>query len=280
MDPLDHPGALEIKNGLADFLTVRAGEDQLRFAGTGHPDFTVLIHIPVGMSRQRDRLLPRSHDRLDPVHQDRLAKHRAVKRGPDRPVRALIHLLELILLHPRRIRRDRRALHRHAVLLRRLRRLKRHAVIRLIPVRKPQVIILRLQIHIRQQQLLLDPFPENPCHLIAVHLNKRCRHTNLIHLISSFTKHGTVPRSPLRSWEACGASPETSRPGEKHHRSLFRGRSSTNGTKSLGNPCHDITLHRSKARKHPPFHYLFTPTSAILNAVSRRKGDFSWLHCF
>ena len=34
--------------------------------------------------------------------------------------------------------------------------------------------------------MLLDHLPQDPCHLISVHLNNWCRHLNLAHAYSSF----------------------------------------------------------------------------------------------
>ena len=137
------------------------------------------------MTGDRDRLLPCTDIRFDPPHRDRLAEHRPVHNRTDRSIRTFIHLFQMILFHAGRIRRNRRALDRHAVFQCRLRRINRHLIVCLIPVLKTQIIVLRLQVDIREQELILDHLPKNSRHLIAVHLDKRCLHLNPAHAVSS-----------------------------------------------------------------------------------------------
>ncbi len=138
------------------------------------------------MTRDRDRLLPVLHAGFDPFDYDRRAEHRAVKHRADRPVRAFPHFLQIVFLHARRVRRDRRTFDCHAVFLRGVRGIHRHLVVRLVAVFQSEIIVLGVELDKRTQQLILNHFPEDPGHLIPVHLHQRGRHFNLIHISSPF----------------------------------------------------------------------------------------------
>ena len=64
--------------------------------------------------------------------------------------------------------------------LRGLGRVHGDLVIRLIPVLQAQVIVFGLQVHIGQNQLVLDHLPQDAGHLVAVHLHQRRFHQNLV----------------------------------------------------------------------------------------------------
>ena len=159
VDSLQNAGAGEIMDRLPYLTAILRREDKLRLTGAGHLDLRILIHIPVSVTGQGDRLLPVPHTWLDPLDNDGRPEHRAVQSRPDRAVGAFPHLFQVIFCHSGRIGRDRRTFYRHTVLLRSLGAVKRHLVIRLIAVLQSQVVILCLQIDIRQQQLVLDHFP-------------------------------------------------------------------------------------------------------------------------
>ena len=73
----------------------------------------------------------------------------------------------------------------------------RDTVARLVAFRETEVVILRLEIDERQQQLVLDHLPENAGHFIAVHLYERRGHLNaFFHVavplpVSGFVRHSS-----------------------------------------------------------------------------------------
>ena len=138
------------------------------------------------MTRYSDRLLPVAHYRLDAVYCDRRAEYGAVEYRTDGAVRALPHLVQVILGHTLGIRCDGGALYAYAVLLDRFSRVFCDLIARLIADRKSEVVIFSLEVDERQDELILDHLPEYPCHLIPVHLDDRGGHSDLFHFFSLF----------------------------------------------------------------------------------------------
>ena len=106
----------ELLDGAAkDLPPPVVGANQFRAAVAGHPELGVLVHISVGVPPHDDGLAPGADGGLDVVHQDRFAEHRAVQLIPDRAVRGLPLLLEIVLPDPVLVRGDRRALDAHTM---------------------------------------------------------------------------------------------------------------------------------------------------------------------
>ena len=143
-----------------------------------------LIDVAIRVSGNGDRLFPGGDKRLDAADKDRRTEHGAVQDCTDGAVGALPHLLELIFFHALRIRRDGGALNGDAILFRRFRRLDGDAVVGPVTVFQSEVIILGFQVDIRKKKLLLDHFPDDAGHFIAVHLYKRRFHLNFSHCSS------------------------------------------------------------------------------------------------
>ena len=105
------------------------------------------------MAADDDGVLPAWYWTGDTSQDDGLAEDGATKDVTDGAVRALPHLLQLELLHSRLIRSDRRTLDAHTVLLDRLRRIERDLVVGLITVRQAQVVVLDVELKVRQNEL-------------------------------------------------------------------------------------------------------------------------------
>ena len=180
---LQDAGAFEFKNGLSLLVSVFIREDQLRLSGTGDLHFHIFIDIAVGVTGDGDGLFPVSHAGLDPLYHNGRAEHGAVQDGADGPVGALPHLLQVIFRHAGGVGRDGGAFDGDAVFLRGFRGFHGHLIVRLIAVGKAQIIIFRVQLDERIQQLLLDHLPQNPGHLVPVHLDQRRRHFDLFHVV-------------------------------------------------------------------------------------------------
>ena len=179
---LDDAGTLEIKDGLAgELLAVLIGEDHLGLARTGDAVLHGLVNVAVSVTGDGDGLLPAGDHRLDLGDEDRGAEDRTVQRRADGGVGGLPHLLQVVLLHPLEVGGDGGALHAHVVDFDGLGRLDGDLVIGLVPVGQTQVIILRVQLHEGQNQLLLDHGPEDAGHFIAVDLDDGVLHFDLFH---------------------------------------------------------------------------------------------------
>ena len=168
---LEHAGSFKLMNQLSCLCTVLGSKYQLCFPWTACFQLYRLIHVPIRMPCQRNRFLPVFHTRLNPFDNNRGTEHRTVQDCTDGSIRALPHFLQIILCHTGSIRCNRRTFHCNAVFLCSIRTVKCHLVIRRIPMLQPQIIILCFQVNKGEQKLILYHLPENPCHLVAVHLH-------------------------------------------------------------------------------------------------------------
>ena len=154
------------------------------------------VHVAVGVAGDGDGGLPVLYNRVDHGQHDGRPEGSAVQVGPDGAVGRLPHLGELgILLHSLLVGGDGGALHRHAVFLRGPGGVDGHLVSCLVPVEQPQVVVLRLQVHEGADQLLLDPGPQDPGHLVAVHLHDGGGHFNFVHFF-----HTSMSRVESEEW--------------------------------------------------------------------------------
>src|SRR5262249_60600052 len=90
-------------------------------------------------------------------------------------------LLEAEPLPPRLVRGDRRALDPHPVLLDRVRRFDGDPVLGRVAALDPEVEVDQLDVQVREDELLLDERPDDPCHLVAVELDHRVLDFDLLH---------------------------------------------------------------------------------------------------
>jgi hypothetical protein len=130
----------------------------------------------------RYRLFPVLDDRFDGIDQNRSPKHGAVQNRADRAVRAFPHFVQIILGHPLRVRRDRRAFDSDAVLFDSVAGFMGYAVSRFVAFLKPKVIVLGIEFDERQQKLILYHFPDDPRHFVSVHLHNGISHPDLCHI--------------------------------------------------------------------------------------------------
>ena len=179
--PLQDTGTLKVvdRGGLPG--AVVAGVDQLRPAGAGDAELGALVHVAVGVAGNGDGLCPVLDHRFDAVDHDRRAEHGAVQHGADGAVGALPHLVQVVFLHALGVGGDGGALDCHAILLVGKGGIHGHLILGGIPVGQAQIVVLGLQIHKGQDELLLDDLPEHTGHLVAIHLHQRRGHLDLFH---------------------------------------------------------------------------------------------------
>ena len=181
MHTLDDARAVKFMDGLPHFCPVSRSKYQLRLSGARHLHLRCLVHIAVRMTGNGDGLLPGAHRGLNAFHHDRCTKNSAVQNGADRSIGALPHFLQIIFCHTGSVGGDGGTFNCNTVFFRCQRGIHRHLIVGLIAVLQTQIIILCFQINIRQQQLVLDDFPQDTGHLISVHFHKRGGHCNLVH---------------------------------------------------------------------------------------------------
>ena len=88
---------------------------------------------------------------------------------------------EAEFLHPGLVRCDGGALDADAVPLDRLGRVDRHLVVGGVAVLHPQVVVVQLDIEEGEDQLVLDPLPDDPGHLVPVDVDDRVGDFDLCH---------------------------------------------------------------------------------------------------
>lgn len=86
----------------------------------------------------------------------------------------------MVLFYPGSVWRNGCALYSNAILFRRHCGFHSHPVIGTVTVLKAQIIVFGFQIHIGEDQDILDHFPEDPGHFVAVHFYKGRLHGNLL----------------------------------------------------------------------------------------------------
>ena len=97
-----------------------------------------------------------------------------------------VHRLEMELLHPRLVGRDGGAFHRDTDLLGGFGGVDGDLVARLVALLDAQIEIFQVDVEIGVDELVFDLLPDDPGHLVAVHLDDRIGHFDLRHGIVSF----------------------------------------------------------------------------------------------
>jgi hypothetical protein len=174
-------GSVELEDVARDrFAAVLRREAERQRPGARDDEIGRAILIAEGVAADDDRMRPRGDELRDVAANDRLAKDRPVELVPDRPVRRAPHLLESELDDARLVGRDRRALDADAVLTDRPRCIERHLVVRLVAVLDPQIVVLQIDVEIRQDELVLDELPDDARHLVAIELYDRIENLDLL----------------------------------------------------------------------------------------------------
>jgi hypothetical protein len=127
----------------------------------------------VGVAADDDRLGPARHQPRDVRDHDGLAEDHPTEDVADRAVRRQPHLLQAELLDPRLVRRDRGALDADTVLLDGVRGVDGDLVVGGVPVLDAQVVVVKVDVQVRVDQLVLDELPDDAGHLVAVELDDR-----------------------------------------------------------------------------------------------------------
>ena len=185
VDALEDARALEVINCLMEeFLALLVSEYELACSLLRNSVLCTLIEVAVCVTSNSDRHCPVLNYRLDAVDSDRSTEHSTVEDSSDSSVRALPHLVKMILIHSLSVRCDSCALYANAILLDSLAGVLCDLVTSLVSYRESEVIILSLEVHERQDEFVLDHLPKDPCHFVSVHLYERSSHFDLFHFFS------------------------------------------------------------------------------------------------
>jgi hypothetical protein len=161
-------------------VTPAPGALNTSFSTTGPPS-AGLVLIPKAVTGDHDGLIPVLHDPRDVRADDRLAEDRPVQDVSDGPVRRRVHPFQPELLHPGLVGGDGGALDRNPVFLGGLGRFERNLIVGGVPVLDAKVKVLEVDVEVGQNQLLADLLPDDPGHLVPIHLDDRVFHSDLRH---------------------------------------------------------------------------------------------------
>ena len=175
----------EVEDIVVQFFAIGADPLHGQLAGPGHQEVGGLVLVAKGVTADDDGLGPARNQTGHVLADDRLTEDHAAQDVADGAVRRLPHLLQAELGHARLVRRDRGALHADAVLLDGVGSVDRHLVIGGVAVLHAQVIVVQLDVHEREDQLVLDPLPDDPGHLVAVDVHDGIGDLDLGHAASS-----------------------------------------------------------------------------------------------
>ena len=113
---------------------------------------------------------------------DWFAEYNSTQDVTDSSVRRLPHLLQIEFFNASFVRCDGCALNADAMLLNRTGAIDGDLVVGRISVLNSEVVVLKIDIKIRQDQLLLDEVPDDAGHFIAIELNDGSLYFDLAHL--------------------------------------------------------------------------------------------------
>ena len=125
------------------------------------------------MATNHDWLCPVRNQTRNIADNDWLTEDYSAEDVADCSVRRLPHLLKAKLFNASFIRSNSRALNANAMLLDGFSRINCDLVISCIAMLHAEVVILKIDIEVRQDQLILDELPHNACHLITIELDYR-----------------------------------------------------------------------------------------------------------
>jgi hypothetical protein len=128
-----------------------------------------------------DRLGPTGYESRHVLADDRLAEDGAAEDVADGAVGRAPHLLELELLHAAFVRRDGGAFHRDADFLGLVGGIDGDLIVGLVAVLDAEVVIEKVDVEIGMNQLVLDQLPDDPSHLVAIHLDDGVGHLDFRH---------------------------------------------------------------------------------------------------
>ena len=174
-------GPLELMDQFARLGAVGSGHNKLRTAACGYNAFRIAVNVAVGVTGNGDRFLPAGQEGDNPVDKNGCTENRSVQDGADGTVRRFPHLVQIVFLYPGCIGGNGGAFDGDAVFFGCLSAFRRDTVGCFVAVFQAQIIIFRFEVDVRGDQNLLEHFPDDSRHLIAVHFYERRFHLNFIH---------------------------------------------------------------------------------------------------
>ena len=189
----DDARGFELRNFHFDWLAaIRRHIRHGHCAGTRHLVVGGAVLVAVRVTTDDDGLGPPRHQTRHVLNKNRLAKHDAVEDVADGAVRRLPHLFEVEFFDACFVGGDGGALHAHAVLQDGVGRIDGDLITRFVAVFDAQVVVIELDIEIREDQAIFDEGPDDAGHFVAVEVDNRGYDFNL------FCHAGTLLHYGLR----------------------------------------------------------------------------------
>ena len=133
------------------------------------------------MAGDNYRLAPMVHHARDILADDGLAEDGAIQDIADGAVGALPHLLEAKFGDPSFVGGDGGALNGDTVLPGCVGRIDGDLIVGLVPLLDGKIVILEINIQVRENEALADPLPNNARHLVSVHFDDGALDLNFRH---------------------------------------------------------------------------------------------------
>mmetsp|Transcript_3147 Transcript_3147/g.5384 ORF Transcript_3147/g.5384 Transcript_3147/m.5384 type:complete len:396 (+) Transcript_3147:1475-2662(+) len=169
-----HTWTVEVVHLIRHRGTAAAGSvGHLHLAWSGHHKVSCTILITKSMPANHDRISPTRHQARNVGDHNGLSEHGAVEDVTDGAIWGLPHLFQTELHDACLIRGDSGALDAHLVFLDGMGGVCCDFVVSRIPIFHAQIVVLNLQIEVRQNELVLDHGPDHPGHLIPIKINHR-----------------------------------------------------------------------------------------------------------
>ncbi len=150
-------------------------------ASAGHFVVGGAVLVAVRVTADDNRLVPVRHESRHVLDDDRLAEHHAIENVADGAVRRLPHLFQVELFDARFVGGDGGALDAHAVLQDGVRRVDGDLVVGLVAIFDAEVVVIELEIEIREDEAVFDERPDNAGHFIAIKVDDRGGYFDLLH---------------------------------------------------------------------------------------------------
>ncbi|MEY3656080.1 MAG: hypothetical protein RL114_438 [Actinomycetota bacterium] len=130
-----------------------------------------LVLVTMCVTTDHDGLCPTWNKLWNVVADNWLTEHNTTEDVADCAVRRLPHLLQTELFNTSLVGGNRRALDTNAMLQDRLRRIDGDLVISRVAVLHAEVVVLKFDVEVRENEALFNELPDDASHLVAVEFN-------------------------------------------------------------------------------------------------------------
>ena len=181
-----HTISLEIVHFVLNYFPIFTFKFDGEFAFSFGYEISGAVLITKSMAANANRGCPVWNQTRNIAAHNWLTENSAIKDVANGAVRALPHLLQIELFHACLVRRNGGTLYSNTILLDGIGGVDGYLVVGLVPVLHAKIIIFYVEVQIRQNQFILDEFPDDAGHLIAIKFYNRIGYFNLLHCYELF----------------------------------------------------------------------------------------------